>query len=419
MISTRLPVILLSFAAILSAQEATTSGATEPQTRAETIEAERRAKAEALGVQGVPRTNPVGDFVEKFVTKGLGVWNGIQVGTHGFSANIGGLAVGSQIAVGPEYTHRFGNYYKPGLIWDTYVVAAGDLSFRMQSGVEMPRLMKGRAFFTSDAYRYEYTRLLYFGPGPDSPESGKTDYSQRESGGEFRGGLVLWPKLRAGFIGNFRAIAVGPGTDPNIPPADRIYNIANARGIDRQTDFLTGGFFVEYEGRDEPGDPHDGMLVSTKFQNVNGSRRALGGFNQYNLEFQYYRPFWNRRRVLAFRAKTAMTTPHENTFVPFYLEPSLGGGDDLRGFSSFRFHDENSMVATIEYRWTLIPVLDMALFTDAGRVYADADQLSLRGMKTDFGFGMRVRSGNTVPVRFDIGFSREGTQFWLVLANIF
>jgi hypothetical protein len=61
----------------------------------------------------------------------------------------------------------------------------------------------------------------------------------------------------------------------------------------------------------------------------------------------------------------------------------------------------------------------MALFADAGKVYPDADQISIGQMHTDFGFGMRVRAANTIPVRFDVGFSREGTEFWLVLANIF
>ena len=380
------------------------------------MEAERKARAAALRSR---RPNQLTETVERFVTRGLSVWNGLQTGSRGLSANIGGLAVGSQIAVGPEYVLKLGNYYKPRLIWDSYTVGAGDMSFRMQTGVELPRMMNGRTFFSIDAYRYEYTRLLYFGPGGDSQQSGISDYSMRESGFEMRGGVMLRRRLRAGFTGNFRAVAVGPGTDPGLRPSDAVYSIASARGIDRQTDFLAGGFFLEFDGRDQAGDPHKGAYLSTRFQNVNGSRRALGGFNQYNFEGQVYAPFWNRRRVVAFRAKAALTTPHNNTFVPFYLEPSLGGGDDLRGFSSFRFHDQNSVVATAEYRWTVIPVIDMALFADAGKVYPDADQLTFDRFMSDIGFGVRARAGSTVPFRFDIGFSREGAQFWLVLANIF
>jgi hypothetical protein len=389
----------------------------EPETRAEAIEAERTAKAATVVRPG--KTNQVAAGLETFVTRGWSVWSSLQTGIHGFSANVGGLAVGSQIAVGPEYVLKIGNYYHPQAVWDTYVVGAGDLSFRMQTGIELPRLARGRSFFGFDAYRYEYTRLLYFGPGNDSQKSNITDYSMRESAFDLRAGIIFHRKLRAGLTGAFRAISVGQGTDPSLPSSDSMYTVASARGIDRQTDFLVGGFFAEYEGRDLPGDPHGGSYWLAKFQNFNGSRRALGGFNQYNFEGQYYVPFWNKRRVIALRAKAALTTPHNNTFVPFYLEPRIGGGDDLRGFSSFRFHDQNAVVATAEYRWTIIPVLDMALFADAGKVYADADQISIGHMHTDLGFGLRVRAANTIPVRVDVGFSREGTEFWLVLANIF
>lgn len=389
---------------------------TPPSTRADEIEAERTAKAAAYAP---PSGGGFVESAEKFVTRGLSVWNGLQTGTRGLSANIGGLAVGSQIAVGPEYTLRAGNYYHPALVWDTYAVGAGDLSYRLQSGVELPRLGKGHLFFNFFGYRYEYTRLLYFGPGNYSDQSGVTDYAQRESGIDLRAGLIARKRLRAGITGNLRAIAIGPGTDPGLRASDSVYNSANARGIDRQTDFLAGGFFAEYEGRDVPGDPHRGIYLSTHFQNISGSRRALGGFNQYDWESQFYVPFWNNRRVLAIRAKASMTTPHNNTFVPFYLEPRLGGGDDLRGFSSFRFHDQNAVVATVEYRWTVLPVLDMAVFGDAGKVYADADAFSIRHLHTDVGVGVRARAANSVPFRFDIGISQEGAQFWLVLANIF
>ena len=416
MTRTRLLALFLAFTAVLAAQEqAPVPASAEPQTRAQAIEAERKAKAAALRSR---RTNQLTETVERFVSRGIGVWNSLQNGSRGLSANIGGLAVGSQIAVGPEYTLKLGDYYHPRVVWDSYTVAAGDMSFRMQTGAELPNLKHGRVFFGGDAYRYEYTRLLYFGPGGDSVQSGISDYSLRESGFEIHGGLVR-RRLRAGFTGNYRAIAVGPGTDPGLRSADSVYSFADARGIGRQTDFLAGGFFVEFDGRDQAGDPHKGAFLSTRFQNINGSRRALGGFNQYNFEGQFYAPFWNRRRVVAFRAKAVLTTPHENTFVPFYLEPSLGGGDDLRGFSSFRFHDQNSVVATAEYRWTLIPVLDMALFADAGKVYHDSDQMTFDRYMSDIGFGVRARAGNTVPFRFDIGFSREGAQFWLVLDNIF
>ncbi len=388
----------------------------EPQTRAEVIEAARNIRVSHFHPHHL---NPVVNAAEQFVSHGLAAWNASQNGVHGLSLNVGGLSIGSQIALGPEYVLKAGDYYQPQLIWDTYAVAATDKSYRIQSGVLLPRLAKGRAFFGLNAYRYEYTRLNYFGPGPDSVQSGVSNYSQRESGVEVRGGIIAHRHLRTGFTGSYRAIAIGPGTSANLPPTDAIYTVATARGIDRQTSFLTGGFFFEYEGRDQPTDPHHGAYFQAAFQNVNGRRRALGGFNQYDFDAQLYIPFWNHRRIIAFRGRASLTDPHQNTFVPFYLGPHLGGSDDLRGFSSFRFHDQNSVIATAEYRWTVMPLLDMTLFADAGKVFHDVDNMSSAHFMSDIGFGFRARSGNSAPIKLDVGISREGVQVWLIFSNPF
>ncbi len=410
-------ILLMLSAELCMGQEAATPGPLPPpETRVQAIQQARQARAQGLKQA---RTHPVINAAEQFVSHGLTVWNALQSGTHGLSANIGGLAVGSQIAIGPEYVYRFGDYYQPTAISDTYAVAAGDKSFRLQTGLQMPRLARGHAFFALDTYRYEYTQLLYFGPGSNSSLSGRSDYSQRESGADIRMGVAVRRHLRAGILGSFRQIAIGPGSASGARTTDSVYSVGQARGLDRQTSFLTGGLFVEVENRDQPGDPRSGQYLYARFQNVNGSRRALGGFDEYDFDGQVYVPIWNRSHTFAFRTRASFTTPHAGTFVPFYLEPRLGGSDDLRGFESFRFHDQNSIVATAEYRWSVIPVMDMALFADAGKVYHDSDRMTLNNFMSDVGVGLRARTGKSVPFRLDIGVSREGAQVWLTVVDLF
>src|SRR5437764_7794343 len=150
-----------------------------------------------------------------------------------------------------------------------------------------------------------------------------------------------------------------------------------------------------------------------EFKNIHGSRRPLGGYNQYDFEVQHYFHYSNQRRVIATRVKSVLTTPHTDTFVPFYLDPRLGGSDDLRGYRPYRFYDQNSIVATVEYRWNVMQPIEMAIFADAGKVYHDWDSFSLSRMRADVGFGLRVHGGSNVPLRVDFGFSREGAQVWL------
>ena len=56
--------------------------------------------------------------------------------------------------------------------------------------------------------------------------------------------------------------------------------------------------------------------------------------------------------------------------MPFFMLPSLGGGSTLRGYSSWRFRDQNSLLLQAEWRIMVNRYLDMAFFYDAGKVAA-------------------------------------------------
>jgi outer membrane protein assembly factor BamA len=64
--------------------------------------------------------------------------------------------------------------------------------------------------------------------------------------------------------------------------------------------------------------------------------------------------------------------------VPFYLMPSLGGKNTLRGYYDFRFHDRDMQLFNAESRWGLFTHLDVAVFADAGKVAPEARDLDLK-----------------------------------------
>jgi len=65
---------------------------------------------------------------------------------------------------------------------------------------------------------------------------------------------------------------------------------------------------------------------------------------------------------------TVLSHTGSDQAVPFYLLPSLGGHNTLRGYAEYRFHDGHLMVVTAESRWAVFPHLDGAIFFDAGSV---------------------------------------------------
>jgi outer membrane protein assembly factor BamA len=136
-------------------------------------------------------------------------------------------------------------------------------------------------------------------------------------------------------------------------------------------------------------------------------------------EAQKYLPFFNSRRVIALRGKAVLTSVDSGQTVPFYLQPTLGGSDDLRGFRSFRFYDDNLVLMNAEYRWESFSGLDMALFFDAGKVYHKRADWNTNALETSAGFGLRFNVKNSVFMRIDVGFSHEGFQFWWKFSDIF
>jgi hemolysin activation/secretion protein len=95
--------------------------------------------------------------------------------------------------------------------------------------------------------------------------------------------------------------------------------------------------------------------------------------------------------------------------APYFLLPSLGSGETLRGFDVGRFRDRHSLLLTGEWRW--MPnrsALDMALFVDAGKVAPRRSDLTLSGLKTDVGLGVRFHGATITAVRLEVARSREG-----------
>jgi outer membrane translocation and assembly module TamA len=96
--------------------------------------------------------------------------------------------------------------------------------------------------------------------------------------------------------------------------------------------------------------------------------------------------------------------------VPFFLMPDLGGGADLRGFTSYRFRDRHSILATAEYRWYVQEYVEMAVFYDAGKVVPRKGDLDFSGLKSDVGIGLRFHTPGTTVLRLEAARSNEGLR---------
>jgi len=335
----------------------------------------------------------------------------------GVGVTIGGLPVAQGFAVGASYRRRY--------LWDGRLQmratarASARKAYLLDFNATLPRLGSERTFLNLYAYHFDYPNLQYYGPGPNSSRHGRSVFRLENTGIDIRPGVKLAPGLTAGLLGSFVAVNVGRGENDHLGHTENIYRPALAPGIDRQSSFLEGGAFLQFDWRNYPGEPTRGGLYRAQYQVISDRDLRLGSFNRLDLEADQYIPFFQDKRVFALRGKASLTDTHHNQVVPFYLQPTLGGSESLRGYRPYRFYDDNSLVLTAEYRYEIFSGLDMALFADSGQVFHRLKDFDAGRLQSDIGFGFRFNVRNNVFLRIDTAFSHEGFQVWFKFNNVF
>ena len=380
-------------------------------TRAGEIEAARDQKATALTPDQPDKIEHTLDVIEdkELIQR-------ITAGVAGFRVHMGGLINGSGFAVGPEYYRHLAH---DQVTFRASIRASLRDYYLMDAELNAPHLAHDHALFNLYAVHYDYPDVDYYGPGPHSHKTGRSDYLLESTQLQLRAAFKPVKHLRIGGLGKYLLENVGPGHDDRFANIYATYTPETTPGLDYQSNFFQSGAFVQYDWRDNPGGPRYGGNYLAEFSDFSDVRRGLYSFDELHLEAQQYIPFFNRRRVIALRGRIVATQAHDGNQVPFYLQPTLGGSDDLRGFRAFRFYDNNSAVLNGEYRWEVFSGLDMALFVDAGQVFDRWQQINFRNIDTDYGFGFRFSVRNDVFLRIDTGFSREGFAIWFKFGNIF
>lgn len=285
---------------------------------------------------------------------------------------------------------------------------------------DLARLEAGHlSLYGSIRYRH-FPQVRFFGLGPDARREDGTNFLQQDALYEVVAGYQgrrrgLAATVRAGFLQAF----VGPGTNEETPTLGSVFDDRSAPGLDRQPDFIHLAASLLLDGRDRPGNPHRGGMIALagfRFDERGGDEFT---FNRIAGDARGFASLGSPQRVLAVRALASADRPASGGRVPFYLQESLGGSRTLRGFESFRFRGEKLLLLQAEYRWEAWPALEFALFVDAGRTYGRSDDFAVRGLKTDYGVGVRLKTHDAVLARFDVARSSDDTRFLLRLGPSF
>jgi hypothetical protein len=334
----------------------------------------------------------------------LGGWKGIHLAGGGFPAGAGlkfGIGYDKAVTSDPDplLSNRLDLTARGAYSTMGYARVSAGVNARNLGGLPVDVGVFGQY--------YEFPQEEFFGLGMDSLESNRTNFllEAREAGV-----TVKWKPSRLQFGGGvaYSRPRVGRGTDTLFPSTDDLFSPAAAPGLGTETAFLKTDLSAELDWRDNPAHPHAGGRYAVAVTDFHDRDLRRYDFSRVSVSLQQYVPLPDRYRLVALRAEGVFTTPESNTAVPFYLQPTLGGASQLRGFRESRFRDQNSVLIGAEYRWEAWWALDGALFVDAGMVAPSRDRLSLREMEVSYGIGFRFHSNRAFVTRLDLAFSREG-----------
>lgn len=94
--------------------------------------------------------------------------------------------------------------------------------------------------------------------------------------------------------------------------------------------------------------------------------------------------------------------------VPFFLMPTLGGGDALEGYSLYRFREHDAAWFRTEYRHAVHEMVDAIGFYEVGTVAPTVNALALGRAAHDVGAGVIVHTRDAPILRFDVARGRDG-----------
>jgi hypothetical protein len=384
----------------------------QPDSRVGEIEAAREAKARTLAEESVSKTESrlLRFKDEKYLER-------FSEGYNGWRPKIGGMAVGAGFAFGPEYSRN--DFLDGHLHFRGSAQVSTGRYIKLENEVSLPYVLHNRGYLSFHNVHQNYGRINYYGPGPDSEKTGRSNYRLENTSTELTGALRPIRNIKVGATVGYVWVNVGPGADRRFISSDRQYSPITSPGIDHQTNFQRQGIFIQRDTRDNPGGPKKGSNYLFQYTWFDDRKLDQFNFRRMDAEIQQFFPFFNRTRVFGFRAKTVLTEGDGAQTAPFYFMPTLGGGDDLRGYRPFRFSDRNSLLLNGEYRWQVFDGLDAAVFIDAGKVFPRRGQLNFSNLESSVGFGLRFNVRNSTFLRTDVAFSHEGFQVWFRFNEIF
>jgi Omp85 superfamily domain len=259
---------------------------------------------------------------------------------------------------------------------------------RIEAEFRAPRMFNRRAELVAIGGWREATKVGFYGIGPDTSTDDQTNYLFQQPYGSAL--FTIFPNrrllmLRGGAEFSQWKQEPGEGTNPSV---EEVYTPETLPGLGAKIKYLHTQGAIGLDGRTSPGYSRRGAYLAATLHDYKDQDDNFG-FQIAEYEGIAHLPILRETWVLSFRARMQHANEKDAQQIPFFMLPALGGGSTLRGYSSWRFRDQNSLLLQAEWRIMVNRYLDLAFFYDAGKVAARTKDLDLDHLKDDFGVGLR------------------------------
>ena len=375
--------------------------ASQPATRQAAIEQEQAAK--------VPNLHPhAPDKGERIFHRIDTLLEGGQLRWHPFFES---AYAGGGFTMGVGHTNYVSAY--------NYLDVRGSYTITNYKRAEVefvaPRMFNRRGHLSLIGGWREATQVGFYGIGPNTPKDDRTNYLFQQPYASAL--LTVFPRrrnfmLRGGV--EFTQWSQEPG-DGSFPSVEEVYTPQTLPGLGADVTYLHSQGTVGLDWRTSPGYSRRGAYLAATIHDFK-DRDDNFGFQLAEYEGIAHVPILREAWALSFHARVQTANEKDGQQTPFFMLPALGGGSSLRGYSSWRFRDQNSLLLQAEWRIMVNRYLDLAFFYDAGKTVARTSDIDFDGLKDDFGFGVRFHGPFSTPLRVELARSSE-TKFSFIFSS--
>jgi len=391
----------------------------------------------------------------KFGLKTIATCGQELVTDHPLHLALGSIAPQNGFAFGPAFVAHYTPNESWRLTWNADVVGATSGAWRAGAYMKIihtpvthitpvavpagtPRKKSGPTIhpytiFNIYAQTISLPKLLFFGLGPDTFESGKTFFRERET---IVGTNAIIPVPKLGGLNlsllgevNGRFVSIDGNHDQTSPSIEQLYNNASAPGLSNQP-----GFFQLGEGvRIKPilFNDHLQMNYLFNFQQFFAPSDSTYSFRRWTIDLDNQFPLYrntrpgtpkdtngpdeclpsptsdkcpdisfsrNRDGAIGFRLMISESAASAGSLVPFYFQHTLGGSDvmgnpALSSYQDYRFRGPNMLLLRESFEHSIWGPVGFTFMADQGKVALRRGDTDFSDLKHSFTTGLTLRAG--------------------------